>query len=191
VARKPPGASCEQPYECLSGACPADDGVCCDAPCDGECEACVGMKTGGANGSCEPVTAGEDPDGECVAGPPCGPSGAGCNGDALAPACLGVCSSCEELFTGNVALLEICASAGATCTIRANTVGVGCENVCNDSGRACVDAWHDNPEGTCTQGQAASCFLGMQPSILCVCSRGCGAGPACVAPLVCVAGLCQ
>jgi hypothetical protein len=54
------GAPCGSPSECLSGNCV--DGYCCDTSCSGLCEAC---NLSGGEGSCRPVPAGSDPDGEC------------------------------------------------------------------------------------------------------------------------------
>ncbi|MBI4702842.1 MAG: hypothetical protein HY744_17130 [Deltaproteobacteria bacterium] len=53
VAKKNLGATCSNPGPCLSGHCA--DGVCCDEPCAGLCDAC--SKEGGApdNGTCQPL----------------------------------------------------------------------------------------------------------------------------------------
>lgn len=58
------GATCTVSGECASGACA--DGFCCDVACDGPCLACSAAKTGGQDGVCAPVPAGEDPDAECL-----------------------------------------------------------------------------------------------------------------------------
>ncbi|MFO0556266.1 MAG: serine/threonine-protein kinase [Polyangiaceae bacterium] len=70
------GASCAYDALCASGHCV--DGVCCDLPCDGVCEACTPSKkaTGGGPGGCGYVTAGEDPARECGAGRACNGLGA-------------------------------------------------------------------------------------------------------------------
>jgi hypothetical protein len=57
------GVACTQNGECLSGSCV--DGVCCNAPCNGLCQACIGAKTGVSNGTCSGVVTGTDPDNEC------------------------------------------------------------------------------------------------------------------------------
>ncbi len=55
---------CEDGIECASRHCA--DGICCDATCDGPCEACTAAKKGhGVDGTCAQVTRGTDPDGEC------------------------------------------------------------------------------------------------------------------------------
>lgn len=76
--------------QCDSGHCAPTDGVCCETACDGPCVACLFNKTGERDGLCAPILTGTDPDGECAAQDPqtCGASGAGCNGDPAAPACL-------------------------------------------------------------------------------------------------------
>ena len=59
----PQGSACAQAGECASGSCV--DGKCCGAPCNGACQACAAVKTGVADGTCAPVVAGTDPDGDC------------------------------------------------------------------------------------------------------------------------------
>ena len=59
------GSLCSAPDECISGNCV--DGVCCDQPCGGTCEACTqALKgPGTSDGVCEPVAGGTDPDNDC------------------------------------------------------------------------------------------------------------------------------
>ncbi|MEQ9318318.1 MAG: hypothetical protein RIF41_04130, partial [Polyangiaceae bacterium] len=78
----PNGAPCSAPSQCLSGFCV--DGVCCGTACTGSCEACSAAKNGGTNGTCGPVPAGQDPDGEC----------AGVCDGALA------CVACDHVWSG-------------------------------------------------------------------------------------------
>ncbi|MDC0745680.1 hypothetical protein [Polyangium mundeleinium] len=75
-----PGVPCSTGAACSSGFCV--DGVCCDTACEGSCEACTAAKKGqGADGQCQPIKMGTDPDDECAAQPPssCGLDGQ-CNG---------------------------------------------------------------------------------------------------------------
>jgi hypothetical protein len=67
VPRIANGNSCTANEQCMSGACPGDDGICCDVACDGLCESCLGALTGGTNGTCSFITAGTDPSNECPA----------------------------------------------------------------------------------------------------------------------------
>lgn len=58
------GTASTCPEECNSGF--ATDGVCCDALCDGDCEACSAAAKGqGADGACGPVKSGLDPKNKC------------------------------------------------------------------------------------------------------------------------------
>ena len=110
------GQPCVVGGDCLTGNCPAADGVCCNAACSGVCQACVATKTGGANGTCGNVQSMTDPDNECVATTSCNGAGACnkqpngspctqnaecnsniCSGDGVCcnAACSGVCQACD------------------------------------------------------------------------------------------------
>lgn len=75
VPKKNNGDGCTVGDECTSGACPGQDGICCDVACDGICEACLGSKTGGTNGTCDFIPSG-DIDNECPTITTCNGSGA-------------------------------------------------------------------------------------------------------------------
>lgn len=87
VCRKKVGASnCASNAECASNVCA--DGLCCDRPCDGACEACSVERGADRDGTCAPVKAGK--------GRSCGayvcngrdtscPSRCGANADCVAP----------------------------------------------------------------------------------------------------------
>jgi hypothetical protein len=77
TARRAPGAACSSGGQCASGMC--IDGFCCRTPCAGPCESCA---VGGSAGTCTPIPAGQDPQGECPAeaASTCGRAG-GCNGN--------------------------------------------------------------------------------------------------------------
>ncbi len=64
------GSGCFSGSECPSGFCA--DGVCCDRACDGACESC-NLPT--ISGTCAPIPAGTDPDGECAGASTCNASG--------------------------------------------------------------------------------------------------------------------
>jgi hypothetical protein len=66
VGHKPLGAACAEGSECSSGFCPGEDGVCCDSACEGLCTACHANYTDGASGTCAAVSAGMDPQNECL-----------------------------------------------------------------------------------------------------------------------------
>ncbi|MGC4091522.1 MAG: hypothetical protein QM756_27310 [Polyangiaceae bacterium] len=59
------GTACNISSQCKSGRCV--DGVCCDAACDGPCEACSAALTGGVDGLCSSVKTGTDPGNDCAA----------------------------------------------------------------------------------------------------------------------------
>lgn len=59
------GSPCAMGAECSSALCV--DGVCCDTACDTLCTACTAaLKSFGADGVCEPIVGGNDPQDECA-----------------------------------------------------------------------------------------------------------------------------
>ncbi|MBW2523981.1 MAG: hypothetical protein JRI23_07395 [Deltaproteobacteria bacterium] len=124
----PNGDPCGTGTDCASGFCPSDDQICCNAACDATCESCVASQTGGADGTCEPIPAFDDPDGECTSAPSLGCSGgAGCaTCGASAPpvggTCPAVCSRCDE---------------GDTCVFNCTA-----EDGCRNGTVNCPAGWH-------------------------------------------------
>lgn len=160
VPQKDLGESCDAHTQCDSGFCP-EDGVCCDANCNGSCEACTEAATGEADGTCAPVMLGLDPDGECAADDPasCGASGDGCNGDAADPGCIlyDAQTSCggAACTDGEASEESFCDGSG-TCSAGSTTscgayacddAGVACETTCAD-GSDCAST-HYCSNGTC------------------------------------------
>ncbi|MDI1433525.1 hypothetical protein [Polyangium sorediatum] len=156
------GKLCGADAECLSDHCV--DGVCCDDACTGICEACsAGKKGSGADGVCEPITLGTDPDMECTTPGTC--DGAGmCIGD-LGDLC-GVnadCASghCVDDVCCNVACADDCFSCaldgmeGQCMPVPAGTTDGTCvaagPEVCDGAGVCLGDTGF-----TCTDN--AQCF---------------------------------
>ena len=115
------GGPCTSTAHCFSNECV--DGYCCESSCNGICQSCSAEKKGsGDDGTCGPIVANADPDGEC---------GLTCDGAGMcAGAANGVaCNSAAECASGH------CAD------------GVCCNNICAGSCLAC-----DVPTamGTCT-----------------------------------------
>jgi hypothetical protein len=117
------GEACAANGDCLGGNCV--DGVCCNLPCTGLCQACSAAKKGaGADGVCGNIAADTDPDNEC-------PGAATCNGSG----------ACGPLSDG-----QPC-SAGSQCTSSFCVDGVCCNNACQWLCEACNLA---GSVGTCT-----------------------------------------
>jgi hypothetical protein len=121
------GDPCTTTAECMSGFCV--DGVCCDGACSALCMACIGSSTDGADGSCLPVSAGSDPNGECMgqdncdgAGS-CTGSGSGENGTP--------CSDGGDCMSGNCAY------------------GVCCNQACTDACKSCLSSSTGSDDGNC------------------------------------------
>lgn len=68
------GTACAPTDVCASGFC--TDGICCDAACGDACTACSGAITGGDDGACLPVLAGQNSANMCVAAEQCDGCGA-------------------------------------------------------------------------------------------------------------------
>lgn len=182
--KKANGATCNYNNECTAGHCA--DGVCCDAACDGTCEACTLALTGKTTGTCKPITIGTDPQNECSdngAGS-CGQNGA-CNG----------AGACQLYASGTVCQNASCATATSrnipdtcngtgTCTdagVQACATGYAClggvcQTSCTDDTACASGSYCDTVAKQCvpdkTQGQA------------------CPRDSACVGNANCVDGVC-
>ncbi len=126
-AKKVPGDLCTGAVQCLSGFCPADDGICCDLPCDVTCRACLKHKTGYTNGACQPTKAYKDYDGDCSATEACDGKGACKNRNGVG------CTAAGECISNN------CPSQDAVC----------CNNPCDGECMACVSQHTGGPDGIC------------------------------------------
>ena len=67
------GDTCSTGSDCGSSFCPAQDRVCCNVACTHICQACLADKTGymTPDGTCGPVEADTNPDGDCTGGKAC------------------------------------------------------------------------------------------------------------------------
>jgi hypothetical protein len=112
------GDPCGQDMDCESDHCA--DGICCNHDCMGTCESCNQM---GMEGTCQPIPAYNDPDGECE-------TDEACDGSGDCAGVLGV--SCDEAgdCISNECIDQVC-----------------CDTSCGGKCRAC-DITGD--EGTCT-----------------------------------------
>jgi len=118
--KKPNGDACAADRECTSGSC--TDGVCCDARCNGQCEACDVTK-----GKCLPVPANEKPHG----------SRAACVGEGIGTTCGIRCDGVERTRCTYPTPLAICgvdSCAGGVETHRNVCDGAG---KCTDVARSC------------------------------------------------------
>ena len=176
IAKKADGAACGINKECLSSNCV--DGVCCNLPCAGPCQACTAAKKGGGvEGICGNITTGTDPDNECAFQnqSTCGGTGF-CDG-------FGKC----QLYPG-----------GASCA------PVGCASTSTlDKGKQCDGNGNCVPNGTQNCGSyvcsGAACLTSCVTSADCVATAFCSGatcvpkkpqGASCAAPGDCVSGFC-
>jgi MYXO-CTERM domain-containing protein len=147
------GGTCTSPSQCTSGNC--IDGFCCNAPCGGLCQSCANVKTGAANGTCAPITAGTDPDNECTATDPltCGFDGQ-CNGAGACRKYANGVSCGATACAGNLVTGKVCDGLG-TCGLNPGgtdcapylCLGTGCANPCGDDSQCTPGNYCD--VGTC------------------------------------------
>jgi len=161
----PNGSACATSANCQSNFCV--DGFCCDAACNGFCQACSAVKKGsGANGVCGPVGFGFDPDNECAGAGVCNgaqacamPDGSSCtigsncisgfcvDGVCCNTACTGLCQACTITKTINI--------ANGTCG--PIFTGIDPDNECPGDERFCAAGACVATNGTvCTQNSECS-----------------------------------
>jgi hypothetical protein len=200
------GEPCSERYHCRSGNCA--DGVCCDAPCEGQCEAC---NEEGSAGEC--VAVADIPRGDRS---PCPSQGETCGGS-----CDGVhraeCSfppssrSCGSTCADAVVTLSTCDGLGACVEGTpqdCNGYACGSDGACKlrcEGDEDCTDGRTCAADGTC--GPAASCDG--NASVRAVdgtredcgryrcdeggsgeCKTSCATADDCVSPNACSAGAC-
>jgi hypothetical protein len=180
--------------------------VCCNAPCQGACEAC---DTAEHTGECT-LVAGEARHGECPGSPPCGstctgnspscsfapdgtPCGASCDEDTLeAKSCdgAGVCSSEPSAPCANHFACLDGQSCRTSCTKDEHCqVGHACrEGACVVPGTTCIDAitsldeqgvTHDCTPFSCVSGECANTC---QSAVQCAPGFVCDKNGSCVSP---------
>jgi hypothetical protein len=132
----PRGAPCARGFECDSGLCV--DGVCCDTACGGgadDCQACSAALTGGADGTCAPLSASVAPTvvcrasaGTCDDAETCAAGSTVCPADVLAPS-----SRFCRVAAGPCDVAERCTGASVDCPADViAAAGVECRPVAGD-----------------------------------------------------------
>ncbi len=168
------GKACQQATDCAGSNCV--DGVCCNPTnCFGTCRSCAQAKTGLPDGTCGPVTAGQQSTSGCVAaGQACSSSGtcapAHCfngvkDGDETDVDCGG--PSCASCAVGNACTT----SSDCSPTTSDNCIdGVCCGRTCFGDCRSCAQATTGQANGTCAQ------VLDMNPTTSCPGNEACTSG---------------
>ncbi|MBK7580869.1 MAG: hypothetical protein IPI67_11745 [Myxococcales bacterium] len=149
---RPNGTPCADAGQCQSGNCV--EGVCCDAACDGQCEACKEL---GKVGTCSPISGDPAAKGKAACGAGEGPCGSTCNG-ADPKKCVypGEETKCSEVGT-------VCDGAGKCVLSGAQCSADGSESVAtNGTKTSCGDYRCDPSSGECRSvcSVASDCQLG-------------------------------
>lgn len=86
----------------------------------------------------------------------------------------------------------LCSDDNAQCVLAYNAQQGSCATLCAAGGGECLGAFNDVNNLTCQINSNAplSCTSQQFSSAVCVCSQGCGNGPACTGMLTCVNGQC-
>jgi len=188
------GAACTNATQCLSSLCV--DGICCDTPCTGLCQACSAAKKGtGTSGTCGPITDGTNPDNECTpqsctAGvvtksQVCNGAGA-CRGDGTIACSPYMCAgtACATTCSSDSGCAATAHCAGTTCTpdleigaacSRASQCksgfcadGVCCDKACAGACEACTAV----KKGSGTDGTCAAVAADTDPKNACPVGTG-------------------
>jgi hypothetical protein len=167
------GGTCTMATQCASGNCV--DGVCCNTPCVGLCQACSVTKKGnGTDGVCGPIVVGADPDNECMqqAAASCGQTGT-CDGAAACQLYAQGTSCGASTCQGTTVTGQICNGMGQCVT---DAMGQNCSPyVC--SGGACKNPCANSNE--CVGGYvctAGACQPAGSPGAACVNAGECASG---------------
>ena len=157
------GQGCTMGGDCLSGNCA--DNVCCDMACNGLCEGCTALLTGGSNGQCLAIGAGNDPGMECMNG--------ACDGQRMC-----VLSGGQPCMNDSECLSTMCRD-GFCC-------GSDCNGLCEacDIGGAegsCVPIpLNSDPDSECMNGACNGNFMCADDQ-----------GRVCVNDVDCLSGFCR
>ncbi|MCS6902123.1 MAG: hypothetical protein NZX77_20455, partial [Polyangiaceae bacterium] len=171
------GKACTSNLLCSSGFC--IEGVCCDKPCDGTCEACTAALKGyGEDGICEPINAGTDPQNECsVVGTGACASSGFCDGSKAACASPPVGKECHPASCIAETLLQPPSLCDATGSCIPSPIQ-SCSPYRCQAG-ACLSSC--SSEDDCAQGHA--CTNG-------TCVKLKSLGQPCSSPLECASTFC-
>jgi hypothetical protein len=167
------GQPCSALAECASGLCV--DGVCCNAPCGGSCDACSKAAGGSIDGTCTIVPSGN------AGNPPCNMLAC----DGVHAGC-SVCNSDADCTAGQYCdATGSCVAKkpqGSPCNAAADCKAPGTCVVCATA--ACVDGYCC--ESTCAQAcDVCSAVLGSSANGTCGPAAKATTGSSCAAPYAC------
>ncbi len=155
--------------QCTHEACAEGD------PLDGGCDKCAASVC-----AKDPYCCQESWDNICVSevwaecAIDCGPPGA---------------PACDSQYMAGTSGYQLC-SQGSECSFAFNATMGSCATVCSSRGGECVAAYNDQKNVKCSLAEQWTCTGTNYQSAICMCSRGCGNGAACILPQTCKNGVC-
>ncbi len=168
VPKKSDGEVSTDSAECQSGH--ASDGFCCNNDCSGTCMACSKEANGVSDGTCAPIPAGTNPDGECQGECTSTCDGAGACFDAVNTTCAAAwCDLATNTEYGSKLCdgAGTCGSSAAKSCIPFTCGSVACKTICSSNadcvsgalcvGNACVlpKGLQCSSDGQCQNGHCA------------------------------------
>lgn len=164
TCKKALGTMAAAASECASGF--VSDGVCCNEPCNGTCQACRAdlKETADRTGTCGPTRGGADPHDNCATEP-----NTTCRGDGTCDG-RGACrvyksgTACGDgACVDNRATGQVCdglgacvaSAVGVECALYACVAGVGCAATCTGD-ESCGSRAHCDA-GQCVANEGATC----------------------------------
>lgn len=150
-----PGEPCDDGADCLSGFCV--DAVCCSTACDQTCAQCD------ATGTCVPIPAGTDPDGECSVVCQACDGNFGCSGCPSSLTCASILTDdCDQLGSCVACVSDVgCHTSTGRCEGCACVPRLGAGEACDESSdcvsELCGPGVAADPRDCDTHGLCAEC----------------------------------
>jgi hypothetical protein len=99
--------------------------------------------------------------------------------------------ACAVTYGNADGVLSVCLETADRCELAYRSIIRSCTQICHENGGACL-AVFNNVDGTaCERANLIPCGATHLVDAICICSRGCGAGPPCPSGSRCTDGSCD